>query len=66
MTEHRWTIPQASTPTGLPESTLRYWERIRLVRCVARDLFSGHRCHTDDDIDTLGNLRAQGMPVADS
>ncbi|MGA4791487.1 MerR family transcriptional regulator [Nocardia sp. AB354] len=68
MTEQQWTIAQASALTGLPESTLRYWERIGLVRSVERDRSSGHRRYTEDDIDTLdtlGNLRAVGMSVAD-
>ncbi|MGW0638281.1 MerR family transcriptional regulator [Nocardia salmonicida] len=68
MAEELLTIAQASALTGLPESTLRYWERIGLVRSVERDPFSGHRRYSDDDIrtlETLGNLRAVGMPVAD-
>ncbi|TCJ95648.1 MerR family transcriptional regulator [Nocardia alba] len=68
MTEQQWTIAQASALTGLPESTLRYWERIRLVSSVTRDRSSGHRRYSEDDIDTLdtlGNLRAVGMSVAD-
>ncbi|MBH0776011.1 MerR family transcriptional regulator [Nocardia bovistercoris] len=68
MSEQQWTIAQASALTGLPESTLRYWERIGLVRSVERDPASGHRRYGEDDIetlDTLGNLRAVGMSVAD-
>lgn len=62
------TIAQAAALTRLPESTLRYWERIGLVRPVHRDTSSRHRRYTDDDIQTLStlaNLRAVGMTVAD-
>jgi DNA-binding transcriptional MerR regulator len=37
------TIAEAAARCGLPESTLRYWERIGLVNRVQRDASSGHR-----------------------
>jgi MerR family transcriptional regulator, aldehyde-responsive regulator len=63
-----FTIAEAAALTGLPQSTLRYWERIGLVEPIDRDRSSGHRRYSAEDIellDTLGNLRAVGMTVVD-
>ena len=48
----RWyTIRQTSLMTGLPESTLRYYESIGMIPPIARDPSSGHRSYNDGDID---------------
>jgi MerR family transcriptional regulator, aldehyde-responsive regulator len=63
-----FTIAEAAELTGLPQSTLRYWERIGVVEPIDRDRSSGHRRYSQEDIqllDTLGNLRAVGMTVLD-
>jgi DNA-binding transcriptional MerR regulator len=62
------TIAEAAARCGLPESTLRYWERIGLVSRVRRDESSGHRRYSPEDVaalETLGNLRAVGLSVED-
>jgi MerR family transcriptional regulator, aldehyde-responsive regulator len=62
------TIAEAAARCGLPESTLRYWERIGLVRPVPRDVSSGHRRYDAEDVatlETLGNLRAVGLSIED-
>jgi len=62
------TIAEAAARSGLPESTLRYWERIGLVERVQRDPSSGHRRYRAEDVallETLGNLRAVGLSVED-
>jgi DNA-binding transcriptional MerR regulator len=62
------TIAEAAARCGLPESTLRYWERIGLVNRVRRDASSGHRRYRPEDVatlDTLGNLRAVGLSIDD-
>ncbi len=62
------TIAEAVARCGLPESTLRYWERIGLVRPVARDESSGHRRYGEDEVtllETLANLRAVGLSIED-
>src|SRR6201996_6730597 len=62
------TIAEAAARCGLPESTLRYWERIGLVNRVQRDTPSGHRRYRREDVATLetpGNLRAVGLSIED-
>ena len=62
------TIAEAAARCGLPESTLRYWERIGLVNRVQRDVPSGHRRYRREDVatlETLGNLRAVGLSIED-
>ena len=61
------TIAEAAARCGLPESTLRYWERIGLVSRVPRDASSGHRRYLPEDVatlETLGNLRAVADELA--
>lgn len=60
------TIREASTLSGLPESTLRYYEQIGIIDPIARDPSSGHRMYSDDDIEslvTISCLSATGMPL---
>jgi DNA-binding transcriptional MerR regulator len=62
------TIAEAAARCGLPESTLRYWERVGLVNRVQRDASSGHRRYRSEDVatlETLGNLRAVGLSIED-
>ncbi len=62
------TIAEAAARCGLPESTLRYWERIGLVNRVQRDVPSGHRRYRREDVatlETLGNLRVVGLSIED-
>jgi DNA-binding transcriptional MerR regulator len=68
MDEDGCTIAEAVARCGLPESTLRYWERIGLVRPIARDPSSRHRRYSREDVamlETLGNLRAVGLSIED-
>jgi DNA-binding transcriptional MerR regulator len=63
-----YTIAEAVARSGLPESTLRYWERIGLVRPVARDASSRHRRYSAAEVatlETLANLRAVGLSIED-
>jgi DNA-binding transcriptional MerR regulator len=62
------TIAAASAQAGLPESTLRYWERIGLLEPVVRDESSGHRRYSDQEVaqlESLANLRAVGLSIED-
>jgi MerR family transcriptional regulator, aldehyde-responsive regulator len=68
MSSDGYTISEAVARCGLPESTLRYWERIGLVRRIDRDDSSRHRRYTADDVamlETLANLRAVGLSIED-
>ena len=63
-----FSIAAAAARSGLPESTLRYWERIGLLKPVAREDSSGHRRYSERDVttlETLANLRAVGMSIDD-
>ncbi|MEO7496015.1 MAG: MerR family transcriptional regulator [Massilia sp.] len=59
------TISQMAAATGLSAHTLRYYERIGLLRSVARGA-SGHRHFSAGDqawVGFLVRLRATGMPI---
>lgn len=64
----RWyTIKEASALTGLPSSTLRYYESIGVIAPVSRGATSGHRAYAEDDVDQImwvACLAATGMSVA--
>jgi DNA-binding transcriptional MerR regulator len=68
VTEDAFTIAEAVARCGLPEGTLRYWERIGLVRPIERDESSRHRRYSSADVatlETLANLRAVGLSIED-
>jgi DNA-binding transcriptional MerR regulator len=59
------TIQQASEISGLSEHTLRYYERIGLLKRVGRAA-NGHRRYSETDINRisfLNKLRATGMSI---
>ncbi|PST45998.1 hypothetical protein CPA40_07900 [Bifidobacterium callitrichos] len=66
MTVTAWhTIREASLASGLPESTLRYYEQIGIIPPIARDQ-SGRRAYSDADLErltTVACLSATGMPL---
>ena len=67
-TPRSYTIKEAAALTGLPASTLRYYESIGVVAPVSRGSTSGHRIYDDTDLDQLMGvacLAATGMSVAD-
>lgn len=54
--------------TGLPATTLRYYEDIGLIPPVARNESSGHRVYQDEDVERLtwvACLTASGMSISD-
>lgn len=54
--------------TGLPSSTLRYYETIGIVRPVQRGKTSKHRVYNQTDVDmldTIACLNATGMKLDD-
>lgn len=66
--QHTYTIKEAAALTGLPASTLRYYESIGVVSPIRRGETSRHRVYSEDDLDTLvwvACLSATGMSVGD-
>ena len=67
-TGHRYTIKDAARLTGLPASTLRYYEQIGVISPISRGASSGHRVYDEDDLDQLtwiACLAATGLSVSD-
>lgn len=63
-----YSIREASRLTGLPSSTLRYYESIGIVKPIQRDDTSKHRVYSQSDIDildTIACLNATGMKLED-
>lgn len=52
-TQHTYTIKEAAALTGLPASTLRYYESIGVIAPVSRGASSKHRVYGEDDLDQL-------------
>lgn len=67
-TQHTYTIKEAAALTGLPASTLRYYESIGVITQIDRGATSRHRVYDEDDLDQLmwvACLAATGMSVSD-
>jgi DNA-binding transcriptional MerR regulator len=63
-----YSIKEAAALTGLPASTLRYYESIGVIAPIRRGASSRHRLYTEEDLDLLtwvACLSATGMSVAD-
>jgi DNA-binding transcriptional MerR regulator len=59
-----FTINEIAIATGLPESTLRYYEKVGLISPIPRGERSGHRIYPASSlviIDGLACLRASGL-----
>jgi DNA-binding transcriptional MerR regulator len=59
---------EASRLSGLPESTLRYYESIGLIEPIRRDPSSRHRTYSEDDVNLIiavACLSATGMTIED-
>jgi len=67
-TQQKYSIKEAAAVTGLPASTLRYYESIGVIPPISRGASSGHRVYDEDDLDQLMSvacLSATGMSVSD-
>jgi DNA-binding transcriptional MerR regulator len=67
-TQHTYSIKEAAALTGLPASTLRYYESIGVITPISRGASSKHRVYDEDDLDQLmwvACLAATGMSVGD-
>ncbi len=63
-----YTISETAKLCGLPESTLRYYERIGLITPIHRDRSSKHRVYSQSDVDIISMiacLSATGMSITD-
>lgn len=67
-TQRSYTIKEAAALTGLPASTLRYYETIGVISPISRGASSKHRVYDEADLDELMRvacLSATGMSVSD-
>lgn len=61
-----YAIMEAAKLSGLPESTLRYYETIGILGPIARDSSSKHRVYSEDDINlviAVACLSATGFSI---
>lgn len=61
-----YTIREAASLSGLPESTLRYYEKIGIINPINRDVSSKHRTYSDDDLNiitAIACLNATGLSL---
>ncbi len=64
----RYSIKETAELSGLPESTLRYYETMGLIGPIERDGSSKHRTYGEDDVNLIVGiacLSATGMSIAD-
>ncbi len=62
------TIQEMAQQSGLSAYTLRYYERIGLLKPIPRNQSSGHRLYSPDTVafvESLSCLRAAGMSIED-
>jgi DNA-binding transcriptional MerR regulator len=67
-TSRTYSIREVAALTGLPASTLRYYETIGVIAPIGRGASSKHRVYTEEDLDQLtwvACLSATGMSVSD-
>ena len=63
-----YSIKEAAALTGLPASTLRYYEQVGVITPISRGATSKHRVYDEADLDQLMSiacLSATGMSVTD-
>lgn len=68
LAQRTYTIKEAAALTGLPASTLRYYESIGVIAPIGRGASSRHRVYDEADLDQVmwvACLAATGMSVAD-
>jgi DNA-binding transcriptional MerR regulator len=66
--QSKYTIKEVSQITGLPSSTLRYYESIGIIPAIERDLRSKQRTYTSENvdmIDMISCLHATGLSIED-
>lgn len=66
--DNKYTIREAAKLSGLPESTLRYYETIGLIKPIKRDISTKRRVYSEDDINgimAVACLSAIGLSIED-
>lgn len=66
--QNTYSIKDVASLTGLPASTLRYYESIGVIGPIGRGETSSHRVYSEDDLNLLTSvacLSATGMSVSD-
>lgn len=64
----KYTITEAAKISGLPESTLRYYETIGIIHPIERDVNTKRRVYREDDINlivAIACLNATGLSIED-
>src|SRR5579863_3220361 len=64
----QYTIRETAKLSGLPESTLRYYETIGLIHPIQRDISSKHRVYTEEDVNrviSIACLNVTGLSIED-
>ncbi|MDO4928511.1 MAG: MerR family transcriptional regulator [Corynebacterium sp.] len=56
MSEETWSIGEVVAETGVPASTLRYYEKIGILGPIARGMQSKQREYTEDDVSRVHQL----------
>jgi len=67
-TVRQYSIREAAEVTGLPATTLRYYESVGLIAPIARGESSRHRVYSEEDVDLIvwiACLSATGMSIGD-
>lgn len=64
----KYTITETAKMSGLPESTLRYYETIGLIQPIPRDKNTKRRMYSEDDVNlvvAVACLNATGFSIED-
>lgn len=64
----KYTITETTKISGLPESTLRYYETIGLIQPIPRDKNTKRRVYSEDDVNlvvAVACLNATGFSIED-
>jgi len=63
---HLYTMREVAKLSGLPESTLRYYETLGIIHPIRRDSSSKHRAYSEDEVHfalAIACLNATGMSL---
>jgi DNA-binding transcriptional MerR regulator len=64
--DKKYTITETAKISGLPESTLRYYETIGIIKPIERNVNTKRRMYSEDDVNlvvAIACLNATGMSI---